>query len=248
MRGSPWAGRRMMGSRSKARKPAMYAIKHPLFIHQAGKKTRDLKRSAIFPVFDEPLVALLDALAQRGLGFPAEGFEAADVEELAGGAVGFAGVELDLAFKTDDFSDEFGQLADAEIDARADVDEIGAVGLFEEVDAGIGEVVDVEELALGSAGAPEGDAGCVVDLGLVEFANQRGQDVAAGEVEVVAGAVEVGGHDAEVAGAVLGVVGFAELDASDLGDGVGLVGVLQGAGEQRIFAHGLSGEPRVNAG
>jgi hypothetical protein len=70
-------------------------------------------------------------------------------------------------------------------------------------------------------------------------------------VVVVAGAVEVGGHDAAVvgavAGAVLAVVAFAELDAGDLGDGVGFVGGFQRAGEQGIFAHGLRCKLGVDA-
>ena len=40
------------------------------------------------------LVRPFDAFAQPDLGFPAEVFEAGDVEEFAGGAVGFGGVVL----------------------------------------------------------------------------------------------------------------------------------------------------------
>jgi hypothetical protein len=82
----------------------------------------------------------------------------------------------------------------------------------------------------------------------VELADQRRDDVAVGEVEVVARAIEVGGHHAAEVGAVLPVVGFAQLDAGDLGDGVGLVGGFQRAGEQRRFRHRLLGETRVDAG
>ena len=68
---------------------------------------------------------------------------------------------------------------------------------------------------------------------------------------VVTGAVEVGGHDAAVihpvAFTILSVVAFAELDAGDLGDGVGLVGGFQRASEQGVFAHGLGGQLGVDA-
>ena len=49
-------------------------------------------------------------------------------------------------------------------------------------------------------------------------------------VVVVARAIQVGGHDAAVvhavAGAVLAVVAFTQLDAGNLGDGIGLIGRL----------------------
>ena len=69
-----------------------------------------------------------------------------------------------------------------------------------------------------------------------------------GKVEVVAGAVEVGGHDGEVAGAVLAVVAPAHLDACDLGDGVGPVSGLERPGEQVLLLDRLGAEPGVDAG
>ena len=45
---------------------------------------------------------------------------------------------------------------------------------------------------------------------------------------------------------VLAVVAFAQLDASYFCNGVGLVGGLQGAGEQGVFRHGLRSELGVN--
>jgi hypothetical protein len=82
-------------------------------------------------------------------------------------------------------------------------------------------------------------------------ANQRGDDVGVFGVVVVTGAIKVGGHYASVvhavACAVLAVVAFAEFDARYFGDGVGLVGRFQRAGEQGVFAHGLGGELGVDA-
>lgn len=63
--------------------------------------------------------------------------------------------------------------------------------------------------------------------------------MAVGEVVVIAGPVEIGRHHAAIVGTVLAVIAFAKLDASDLGNGVRLVGGLQGAREERIFSHGL---------
>lgn len=79
------------------------------------------------------------------------------------------------------------------------------------------------------------------------FADQRGQDVAVGEVVVVVGAVKVGGHDAHIAGAVLAVAAFAQLDAGDLGDGIGLVGLFQRAGEKVVLPDRLRAVARVDA-
>jgi len=47
-----------------------------------------------------------------------------------------------------------------------------------QMDAGICHVFAVEELTAWRAGAPDGDAGSVVLFGFVEFADQRGDDVA----------------------------------------------------------------------
>ena len=62
------------------------------------------------------------------------------------------------------------------------------------------------------------------------------------EVEVVAGAVEVGGHRGEVVRSVLAVVAPAHLDAGDLGQRIGAVGRLQRAGEEVLFVASAAGQ------
>lgn len=68
---------------------------------------------------------------------------------------------------------------------------------------------------------------------------------------VVARAVKVSGHDASVihtvALSILAVVAFAELDASNLGDCVGLVGGFERVGEQGVFPHRLWSQLGVDA-
>jgi hypothetical protein len=86
------------------------------------------------------------------------------------------------------------------------------------------------------------------ELRLVEAADEGGDDVGVFRVVVVAGAVEVGGHGAVVEQAVLGAVVLAELEAGDLGDGVGFVGGLERAGEQAVLGHRLGRQLRVDAG
>jgi len=60
-------------------------------------------------------------------------------------------------------------------------------------------------------------------------------------VEIIVGAIEIGGHDGTVISAILAVVGFTQFDTGDFGDGIGFIGGFQGAGEQGVFCHGLFG-------
>ena len=77
------------------------------------------------------------------------------------------------------------------------------------------------------------------ELGKVDLAHHGGHDVGVFQVEVVVGAIEIGGHHGNVVGAVLQVVALAHLEAGNLGDGVLLVGVLQRAGQEAVLLHGL---------
>lgn len=66
-------------------------------------------------------------------------------------------------------------------------------------------------------------------------------------VVVVTRAIQIGRHNTAVVAPVLAVVALAELDTCNLGDGIGLVGRLQRAGEQGILRHGLRCEREVDA-
>src|SRR5690606_41237620 len=66
-------------------------------------------------------------------------------------------------------------------------------------------------------------------------------------VVVVAVAVQVGGHHRYEIAAVLVMVSFTQLDARNLGDGVGLIRGLQQPGEQILLLDGLRGEFAVDA-
>ena len=72
--------------------------------------------------------------------------------------------------------------------------------------------------------------------------------MAVGGMVVIVGAVEVGGHDADIVSAVLAVQELAVFQAADLGQGVGLVGLFQLAGQQAAFLHGLGRHAGVDAG
>ena len=105
----------------------------------------------------------------------------------------------------------------------------------------------MQELAARGAGAPHVHAGPVVLHGFLKLAEQGGHHVRAFQVVVVVGTVEVGGHHRDEVAAVLVAVGLAHLHARDFGNGVGLVGVLQRAGEDVFFADGLRGQLGVDA-
>jgi len=187
---------------------------------------RDSSAAQGVEVVEIPGVGLFDAGFEVGLSLPPEALQAGDVEQFAGGAVGFVGVEDDVAGVADDGFEGKGEFADGDFLAGADVDEVGlVVGLHEE-DQGVGQVIDEEEFPQGFAGAPDGNGGGLVDFGFVKFAQQGGEDVGGGKVEVVVDAVEVGGHGGNEVDAVLPTVVFAEFEAGDFGDRVGFVGRL----------------------
>ena len=106
----------------------------------------------------------------------------------------------------------------------------------------------MQELAARCAGAPHDHILGTNEFGLVELADEGGQHMAPLELEVVARAVEIRGHQRDGVEAVLLAVGLTELDAGDLGDGVPLVGWLQASGEEVLLLHRLRGELRVDAG
>lgn len=65
-------------------------------------------------------------------------------------------------------------------------------------------------------------------------------------VVVVVGTIEVGGHDGDIIGAVLAVEELAVLEAADLGQRIGFVGLLQRTGEQAALWHGLGSHAGVD--
>uniref|UniRef100_A0A8R7R825 Uncharacterized protein n=1 Tax=Triticum urartu TaxID=4572 RepID=A0A8R7R825_TRIUA len=120
--------------------------------------------------------------------------------------------------------------------------------LVHQEDHRVGKVIDMQEFTQRGARSPHDDLGGIGGLGLVEAADEGGQDVRVLRVEVVLGAVEVGGHGGDGVEAVLDAVGLAHLDAGDLGDGVPLVGGLERAGEEGALRDGLRRELGVDAG
>ena len=130
-----------------------------------------------------------------------------------------------------------GQLSNGDIRAGSDVNvtEHGAGALVVLVlwqihheDARRGHVVNVQELAIGLAGAPDRDIRRLADLRFMEATQQRGNDVRVLGMIVVTGPIQIRRHDASVVHAmrvtVLPVVAFTCLDSGDLRNRIGFIG------------------------
>jgi len=178
--------------------------------------------------------------------------QTADVEQLARGPVGHGRVPHDLSFVPHDLPDQLRQLLDGDVLPHAHVDEVlsvpARIEVFEQEDESIREVVHEEELPARCSGPPKLHRGTALRLGLGELADHGWQHVRRLQVEVVPGTVEVGGHGRDEVRAVLPVVGLRHQDAGDLRDGVGVVGGLEGPGEQVLFLHRLGSVLGIDAG
>lgn len=107
--------------------------------------------------------------------------------------------------------------------------------MLQEVDKGIRKVVNLQELAHRRAVTPQSHRS--VSLG--KLADHRREHMTRLQIKVVPGPVEIGRHRADKVGAILLVVVPAELDGSNLGDRLGLVGRLERTGQQIVLAHRL---------
>ena len=256
-----------------------------------------VKNGASASVVEVPAVEGGDTVLEFHGVVPAEGVQLAHVGEFAQGAVGFGGVPLDMAIVAHGGLDQFGQLADSDLLAAADVDVAVAhlvaraahvleVDVLQAIDAGIGHVLAPQEFTDGRTGAPQAqavlldavfiqqsddllprgaavqpldgpavqigadavDVALVEQLGQMHLTDHGGHDVAGLEVEVVARAIQIGGHHGNEVGAVLQVEALAHLQTCNLGNGIRLVGVLQRRCQQGSLADGLRSLARVDAG
>ena len=85
-------------------------------------------------------------------------------------------------------------------------------------------------------------------FGQVELADHRRKDVAAFQIEIVAGAIQVRRHHGNIVAPVLDGETLAHLEAGDLGDGVWLVGILERRHKQGILPHRLRRLLGIDAG
>ena len=80
----------------------------------------------------------------------------------------------------------------------------------------------------------------------MELPDEGRKDMTGLQVEVVAGAIQVGRHDRDESFAVLGPVGLAHLDARDLCHRIGFVGGFEMTAKQLTLPHGLVRELRID--
>ncbi len=108
-------------------------------------------------VVEEPLVGLGDAVAQIDPVPPARLVQPVDIEQLSRRSVGLAGVEAQLGLGVDQIANQLGQLSNRQILTGADVDVELVVPVIQEEVTGVGQIVDVQELAQRRPGAPDLD-------------------------------------------------------------------------------------------
>src|SRR4051794_37203061 len=132
----------------------------------------------------------LDRLAQpvleRDLGLEAHQLAGArDVEEALRLAVGSRRVPDGLALEAGQVVDQLSEVADARLDAGADVDGLGGLEALGGEQQRAGGVIDKEELARRRAGPPHRHLGVAVVARLDVLADHRRDHVGVLEVEVV---------------------------------------------------------------
>jgi hypothetical protein len=192
----------------------------------------DLQPPIAVLVLDEPAIAARHTLPQRYAGPPAERLEPRNVEHLTRRAVRLARVEAQLSAEADHLAHDLRQLADRDVLTPADVEQLVAVVAVHQEQTGVGQVVDVQELATRRARAPYDRFALAALARFVELPNERGQHVRILQIEVVARPIQIGRHHRDRVEAVLPGVGLAQLHAGNLGDGIRLVGRLERAGQQ----------------
>jgi nitroimidazol reductase NimA-like FMN-containing flavoprotein (pyridoxamine 5'-phosphate oxidase superfamily) len=141
-------------------------------------------------------------------------------------AVGLAGIPDDLAREAGLARDLLRQLADPDLAARAEVHRLGRVVALRRQHDALGGVVDVEEVARRRARAPGLDHALAALDRLDALPDQRGDHVRGARIEVVAGAVQIGGQERDRVQAVLGAVRLRLHQERALRDAVRRVGLL----------------------
>src|SRR5215469_600932 len=178
-----------------------------------------MRGASICGVFAIPAIGIDEPFFQPNAWSPAHRLELAGVEELARCAVGLRRVEAEGALIADNVGNRLRKLGDGQIFAPADVD-MAFVGIaLDQEYRRVGEIVDMQKFASRLTAAPDIDLACAGTLGVVDFHDQRWNDVAAFEIVTIAGTVKVGGLGGNKIALPLPAIGGAQLQAGDLGDG-----------------------------
>src|SRR5499426_3125597 len=105
-------------------------------------------------VCQKPVVVELEPPLERRCGRPSQRMDASAVEQLARHPVRPRPVEDDASFEAHATPNLFGEFRDGDVVTGADIDMRNAGIVTQQVEAGIGEIVDVQELAARRAAAP----------------------------------------------------------------------------------------------
>ena len=204
--------------------------------------------SVLRAVLQKPFVGPFDSFAQPDGMPPTQIVQFRDVEKFPRCPVGFGRVPGQLALESNDLANQFRQFADGDVFAATHVDDLSAVIFLEQEDASRGQIVHMEKFPPRFSRAPDDHLAVALLFGFVRFAQKRRQDMGREQVEIIVRPVEIRRHGRDEIRAVFARVGLAKFDSGDLGDGVGLVGRLERAGQERSFRNRLRRVLRINAG
>lgn len=132
-----------------------------------------------------------------------------DVEQLLWRSVGFARIGSDCSGKSGDVANELGDVHDGQVFAGPDVDVFHSGVAFHQADEGARDIIDVQEFASWCAGSPDRDFGMASSFCFMRLAEQSGDDMAGGEIVIIARSIQVGRHRGDEVGEVLPAVGLA---------------------------------------
>ena len=195
-----------------------------------------------------PLDGPREPFLESHLGTPTEQLGGAlRVQAPARLAVGLRGVPADLAGEAAEPGDQRHQVLDGDFHARAQVDGCRLVHDFRGAHQAFGSIFHVEEFAARAARSPAGHVACAGLRGLDALADERGNHVRGGEVEVVPRPVEVHGQEIGGREPVLPAVTVEHHHGRLLGDAVRRVGLLGVAVPQPVLMEGHRRELRVRA-
>lgn len=111
------------------------------------------------------------------LGLPPNSLYLRAIHELPGCAVRLAGVPHQLPLEPDHLLHQLRELLDGDLAPTPHINMLQPRVLIHQKDHGVGEVINMEELAQRRSGAPDNNLGSIGRLGLVKPAYEGGQDV-----------------------------------------------------------------------
>src|ERR1700722_11712465 len=94
---------------------------------------------------------------------------------------------------------------------------------LQQMDKRVGAIIDMQEFAPRRPASPDRKFPQTLRFRLMGLSDQRWEHMTGVQIEIIAGAIEVGRHGRNVVASVLLTVGLTELDAGNLGDGVRLI-------------------------